>query len=178
MSAEDRRSADRQKNIDKTSVSIAATASGTLAGFGVAVLTLILALSPKVTKPQALLLLLQILGAAIVFLIVSIDFYVVASWKEEVYERFGTYGSLSYGIGVSLLMVAVALMMVVISPSAPVGYTILALTWIGWVIHYGLRLKYAGPDPHPILRLVTRITMFAIIFCGIVLVYVIERGCF
>lgn len=163
---------------DKTSISMAATASGTLAGFGVTILTLIVSLSPRGSSPQALLLLLEILGVAIVFLLMSIDFYLIASWKEDVYERFGTLGSLLYGVGVSLLIVAVALMMVVLVTLTVVSYTILVLTFAGSMVHYALRWKYTKGDPYRAMRLIGRAAIFIINATGIALVYMIERGCF
>lgn len=165
------------ERLDRSAASISAAASGTLAGFAVTILTLVLTLFPNVSKMQNVLLLLEVLAAAIVFLMVSVDFYLVAFWREQVYERFGTYGAVSYGLGASLFVVAVALMMVVLVPFPIVAYTILLMMFSGSGVHYILRWKYTkGSLPHEWLRMIARIAMFAIIAVGVVLIYLIEKG--
>jgi hypothetical protein len=161
---------------DRSAASVSAAASGTLAGFAVTILTLVLTLFPNVSKTQNVFLLLEVLVAAIVFLMVSVDFYLVAFWREQVYERFGSYGAASYGLGASLLIVAVALMMVVLVSFPIVAYTILVMMLSGSAVHYILRWKYMKDKlPHEWLRRIARIAMFAIIV-GVVLVYLIEKG--
>jgi hypothetical protein len=166
-------SQSKQNGVDRTAASVSAAASGTLAGFAVTILTLVLTLFPNVSKIQNVFLLLEILAAAIVFLLVSVDFYLVAFWKKEVYERFGAYGSISYGLGASLLVVAVALMVVLV-PFAIVASTFLMMMFLASAVHYILRWKYMeGELSYKWLRRIARIVMFTIIIVGIVLVYVI-----
>jgi hypothetical protein len=172
-------SPSKQNGTDRSAASVSAAASGTLGGFGATILTLVLTLFPNVSRTRGVFLLLEVLGAAIVLLIMSVDFYLVAVWKEEIYERFGTYGTVSYGIGASLLMVAVALMMVVLVPFPTVAYTILVMTLFGWILHWLLRRKHVRNSlPHPSLRMLARTAMIAIVLAGVVMVYLIEGGCF
>lgn len=148
-----------------------ATASTTLIGFCVTIITLLITLLPQQLKTDELSYVLGFFVLALIFFIFSTESYILAAWKEDTYETWGTIGSIVYGLGIGWLILGVSLTIHIMTPFTSVAYLFLITFLCGYIIHYLLRSAIGTEIPERFLKLrwIARGLLFGQIIGGILL---------
>ena len=101
---------------DNAFAAMASTASSTMMGFAVTVITLIITFIGKEAEIFDLNVLLLIYVLAIIFFILATEFFALSVSDKENSSKWGLYGSIAYGVGSSWVIVGVCLTFDILIP--------------------------------------------------------------
>src|SRR3972149_3149372 len=128
------------KSIDKTPISIGATASTALIGLCATIITLLITLLPQQLKTNEFGYVLAFFVFAMIFFIFSTEFYTLAAWKDRKYHLWWLISSTFYGLGTGWLILGVSLALRLITPFTWLAYLFLFTYLACYIFYYVVRL--------------------------------------
>ena len=164
-----------EEPIDTTSLSMSAASSAVMIGFSATIITLIVTLINNLEEFTNIFYVLLFYVLAIVFFVFATEFFILSSWDKENYKKWGTAGSVIYGLGHGWIIIGISLTFDLLINFTRLAYFTITLFLVGYIIYYSLRWKMIKvEEPHIIARIVTRGLMILQIFIGYICIYMLN----
>lgn len=129
------------KTIDATSATINANLSGILIGFSAAIITIIASPANNLQSLSNVKYILVFYMFAIIFFIYSTDIFILAAWNQKNYVKWGTKGSMGYGLTMGWFIIGISLTFDILTKLPLIANLTITSFLLMYIVHYYQRWK-------------------------------------